>query len=137
MTTSPKGNEQAIHWKDLSYGSLDQIERDLRFYPSTTRHPKRLTPEEIASYNEKGYLTGLRVFDESDAIQNRQYFDKLLEQVLLFLQQTRIRVNLSLIASKVDVVRQLRFGFEIDVLTHYFHILGTFSRFPTILKSST
>ena len=82
MATSPKGNEQAVHWKNLSYGSLDQIERDLRFYPSTTRHPKRLTPEEIASYNEKGYITGLRVFDEFDAIQNRQYFDKLLEQVL-------------------------------------------------------
>lgn len=82
MATPPKGNKQAVNWKNLSYGSLDQTERDLRFHPGTTRHPKRLAPEQIVFYNEKGYLKGVRVFDEFEAIQNRQYFDKLLEQVL-------------------------------------------------------
>lgn len=82
MGTSLENDERIVHWKTLSYDSLDEIERDLNFHPSKTKHPKRLTPEQVTLYNEKGYLAGICVFDESTAIENRQYFDKLLEKTL-------------------------------------------------------
>ena len=56
--------------------------RDLRFHPSTTEHPTRLTHDQIATFNRTGFLTGIRIFDETEAKEIRTYFDQLLAQYL-------------------------------------------------------
>jgi len=71
---------KAVHWKNVDYDTLQKSERDLTFHPSEITEPRRLTRSQIHQYNTKGYLTGIRVYDESAAEQNRIYFDRLLAQ---------------------------------------------------------
>ncbi|QDU11930.1 phytanoyl-CoA dioxygenase family protein [Gimesia aquarii] len=61
---------------------LSQIERDLKFYPSTTTDPQVLTSAQIEQFNQDGYLRSLRIFNEQEVAVNRQYFDALLEKVM-------------------------------------------------------
>lgn len=61
---------------------LDQMQRDLRFYPSQVTDPKVLSREQVAQFNRDGYVRGLRVFDAEGTARNRQYFDALLARVL-------------------------------------------------------
>jgi len=61
---------------------LDQMERDLRFYPSTVQNPTTLTRTQIEHFNRDGFLKGIRVFDGDEILENRRYFDALLEQYL-------------------------------------------------------
>jgi non-haem Fe2+, alpha-ketoglutarate-dependent halogenase len=61
---------------------LSQLERDLRFHPSTTEHPATLTVEQIAAFNRNGYLSGIRIFDEEEIADIRRYFDELLAKTL-------------------------------------------------------
>lgn len=61
---------------------LSQIERDLKFYPSTTTDPQVLTSSQIEQFNHDGYLRSLPVFNEQEVQENREYFDRLLESVI-------------------------------------------------------
>jgi hypothetical protein len=61
---------------------LSQIERDLKFYPSTTTDPQVLTSSQIEQFNQDGYLRSLSVFNEQEVQENRKYFDRLLESVI-------------------------------------------------------
>ena len=61
---------------------LEQMPRDLRFYPSQVTDPKVLSREQISQFNRDGYVRGLRVFDAQETSRNRQYFDTLLAKVL-------------------------------------------------------
>ncbi|MCX7423292.1 MAG: phytanoyl-CoA dioxygenase family protein [Planctomycetia bacterium] len=61
---------------------LAQMQRDLRFYPSQVTDPQVLSREQIAQFNRDGYISGVRVFDESQTLKNRQYFDTLLAKVI-------------------------------------------------------
>lgn len=61
---------------------LSQIERDLKFYPSTTTDPQVLTSSQIEQFNQDGYLRSLPVFNEQEVQENREYFDRLLESVI-------------------------------------------------------
>lgn len=61
---------------------LAQLERDLRFHPSRCDHPRRLTPEQIRFFNERGYLKGFRIFNDDETAANRRGFDRLLANVL-------------------------------------------------------
>ena len=56
--------------------------RDIQFYPSTTKSPSALTLEQIESFNTDGYLKGLRIFDEVEIAEHRQYFDRLLADTM-------------------------------------------------------
>ncbi|GAB4465970.1 MAG: phytanoyl-CoA dioxygenase family protein [Armatimonadaceae bacterium] len=56
-------------------------ERDLSFAPVENSNPQKLLAEQIAFYNEHGYVSPLSVFDTDEAIANRAYFDMLLEQL--------------------------------------------------------
>ena len=56
-------------------------QRDLRFHPAGTHRPRTLTPEQIEFYNEHGYIKGLPVYGEAQVLENRSYFDDLLESV--------------------------------------------------------
>ena len=59
----------------------NQVGPDLRFIPVTTADPRRLTQEQIATYNTQGYLMPFDVFPAEEAQRNRLYFDELLTQV--------------------------------------------------------
>lgn len=55
--------------------------RDLSFKPVDNAAPKHLTHQQIASYNESGFLKPFRVFNDDEAAANRAYFDRLLDLV--------------------------------------------------------
>ncbi len=61
---------------------LDQMERDLHFYPSPVDDPQVLSADLIGQFNRDGYVKGIRVLDSSEIAGIRTYFDKLLEQTL-------------------------------------------------------
>lgn len=69
---------QAIPGQD----ELREVDRDLRFHPSTNTSPKVLTPEQVAHFNEKGYVLPLRIFDAAEVAALRQYFDGLLAKYM-------------------------------------------------------
>lgn len=59
-----------------------RMERDLRFYPCTNDHPRRLTREQVAQFNRGGYVKDIRIFEPAEADTIRRYFDDLLARVL-------------------------------------------------------
>lgn len=61
---------------------LAQIERDLRFYPSTVADPRVLTRAQIEGFNRDGYVRPVRIFSAEEIADIRSYFDALLERVL-------------------------------------------------------
>jgi chlorinating enzyme len=61
---------------------LGTVKRDLRFHPSVTEYPKRLTAEQISAFNRDGYLKGIRIFDEEEIEGIGRYFDGLLARTL-------------------------------------------------------
>lgn len=69
---------QAVPQED----DLSQIERDLKFYPSTTTDPRLLTVAQIEQFNQDGFLRSIRIFNEQESQENREYFDRLLETVI-------------------------------------------------------
>jgi hypothetical protein len=87
--------------------TLKSVPRDLRFYPSPVTDPKSLSPEQVAFFNERGYLTGLTLFDRAEADDLRRYFDRLLESVLAA-GGTSYSISSA----------HLRYGRVYDVLTH-------------------
>jgi ectoine hydroxylase-related dioxygenase (phytanoyl-CoA dioxygenase family) len=65
-----------------AHEDVTQLDRDLKFHPSTVQNPKILTPEQVETFNREGYLKGLRVFSPEEIADHRAYFDALLARVL-------------------------------------------------------
>lgn len=86
---------------------LSNLERDLRFHPSTTERPAMLTREQIARFNCDGYLTGIRIFDDEEIAGIRRYFNELLERTLAAGGDS---YSIS--------TAHLRYGRVYDILTH-------------------
>src|ERR1035441_8827236 len=61
---------------------LGSLNRDLRFHPSATQHPQRLTPAQIAAFNAAGYLKPIPIFSPEEIAGIRSYFDNLLARPL-------------------------------------------------------
>lgn len=61
---------------------LEQIERDLRFYPSTVADPRTLSREQVEAFNRDGYIRPIRIFSDDEIADIRAYFDDLLERTL-------------------------------------------------------
>ncbi|MCC7264635.1 MAG: phytanoyl-CoA dioxygenase family protein [Candidatus Latescibacteria bacterium] len=61
---------------------LDDLQRDLRFHPSTTADPQVLSRAQLEEYNRDGYLKGLPLFDAEEIAAQRRYFDNLLARAL-------------------------------------------------------
>ena len=61
---------------------VTKLNRDLRFFPVSNPSPKKLTGEQIQSYNAQGYLTGFRVFGEAQAQAARESSDRLLDRFI-------------------------------------------------------
>jgi ectoine hydroxylase-related dioxygenase (phytanoyl-CoA dioxygenase family) len=86
---------------------LSNLERDLRFHPSTTECPVALTPGQIAAFNRDGYVAGIRIFDEEEITGIRSYFDELLARTLAAGGDS---YSIS--------TAHLRYGRVYDILTH-------------------
>jgi ectoine hydroxylase-related dioxygenase (phytanoyl-CoA dioxygenase family) len=61
---------------------LQEVERDLRFHPSTVRSPQVLTLAQVEQFNRDGFLKGFRVFSSEEMAEHRAYFDRLLARVM-------------------------------------------------------
>ena len=61
---------------------LEGVERDLSFVPVDNPTPKVLTADQIAHFNQHGFIRPIRIFEENEVAQNRVYFDELLERVM-------------------------------------------------------
>lgn len=86
---------------------LGTLDRDLRFHPCTTAHPKTFTVEQIAAFNRDGYLAGIRIFNEEEIADIRRYFDELLARTLAAGGDS---YSIS--------TAHLRYGRVYDILTH-------------------
>ncbi len=62
--------------------AIEKIDRDIRFFPSTSAHPTTLPLSAITDWNETGYLAPLDGLDAAEAADYRQYFDRLLADAL-------------------------------------------------------
>ena len=51
---------------------LNQLERELRFHPSTIENPRTLSADQVAAFNRDGYLKGIRIFSEEEMAGIRQ-----------------------------------------------------------------
>lgn len=61
---------------------LELQQRDFRFFPVNTVTPRILTAQQIAQFNQQGYVMPFRIFSEAEIIEIRQYFDRLLTTYL-------------------------------------------------------
>ena len=59
---------------------VSKLNRKLRFFPASNSRPKKFTKEQIRLYNENGYLSGFRVFDERQTREARERSDRLLDR---------------------------------------------------------
>ena len=65
-----------------THDGLREMDRDLRFYPSTVDDPTTLTTQQVAAFNQDGYLKGLRIFDDAEIAEHRDFFDEQLRKVM-------------------------------------------------------
>tara|TARA_R110002072_G_scaffold303140_1_gene495588 strand:+ start:66065 stop:66892 length:828 start_codon:yes stop_codon:yes gene_type:complete len=61
---------------------LENMDRDLRFYPSQIKKPGTLSFEQVEQYNRDGYVKDLAVFSPTETEEVRTYFDALLERAI-------------------------------------------------------
>ncbi len=59
---------------------LDEIDRELGFFPANHGVPKTLSAGQVQTYNRTGYLKPIPVFSESEVVGVRREFDRLLEE---------------------------------------------------------
>lgn len=64
------------------YQELDQIPRDLSFHPCGVQAPRVLSRQQIESFNRDGFISPVRIFDETEMAGHRRYFDDLLNRVI-------------------------------------------------------
>ncbi|MCZ6634329.1 MAG: phytanoyl-CoA dioxygenase family protein [bacterium] len=55
------------------------MNRELKFFPAKNDSPQYLTREQIAHFNEKGYIFPLGVFAPQEVEANRSYFETLMK----------------------------------------------------------
>ncbi|MBC8288767.1 MAG: phytanoyl-CoA dioxygenase family protein [Planctomycetes bacterium] len=61
---------------------LNQVKRDLNFYPGQVTDPSTLTVSLVERYNREGYLKGLSILTPNEVAETRSYFDRLLDQAM-------------------------------------------------------
>ena len=61
---------------------LRGLGRRLQFIPSTTEALTALTPQQVNRFNTDGFVQQLSVFSPAEIAEHREYFDKLLNDVL-------------------------------------------------------
>ena len=66
----------------LEHDALSRLERDLRFHPVRTEHPRKLDQSQIDRFNRDGYLRPFTAFAATGIADIRRFFDELLVQVV-------------------------------------------------------
>lgn len=66
--------------KKNTSNSYPELERKLKFIPADPNNTKTLNQDQINRYNTMGYLTGINIFSNQEAIMIRGYFDLLMQQ---------------------------------------------------------
>ena len=61
---------------------IEAVGRDLPFIPAHPGAARTLTRDQVAGYNANGYLSPLDVFTPGETVMWRQYFDRLINDVL-------------------------------------------------------
>ena len=61
---------------------LREMDRDLRFRPSSPQGARTLTAAQIEGFNQDGFIMPVRAFDRDQVLEERRYFDHLLEETL-------------------------------------------------------
>lgn len=61
---------------------IASVQRDVRFFPSSTVMPQALGAADIRKWNEDGYLAPIDVLTPDEAKDYRKYFDRLLADAL-------------------------------------------------------
>ena len=61
--------------------AIERIDRLIVFHPTRNSLPRTLSPAQISTYNANGFLSGFRIFSDSDIADIRARFDALLEEV--------------------------------------------------------
>ena len=62
--------------------SIEEIERELDFFPASEEGCRTLTVEQVRNYNRNGFVSGLEVFTGSQALDLKRFFDGLLSDVI-------------------------------------------------------
>ena len=75
----PMSKEHITHYNKVQ---IDDLPRDLRFFPCTNTNPSTLTSTQINTFNREGYLHGIHLFNKMQSNDLRIYFDALLKRVL-------------------------------------------------------
>lgn len=65
-----------------SRDEIASVDRQIRFFPCENRSPQALSPQQIARWNDDGYLAPLDALTPAEQLDYRQYFDHLLAQTL-------------------------------------------------------
>lgn len=61
---------------------LKRIKREFSFEKINQKQPTTLSKEDIESFNERGFLSGIEIFNNSAIQDIRDYFDKLLQNTV-------------------------------------------------------
>ena len=61
---------------------LAQLERRLKFHPSTVSEPKVLTKTRVVAYNTDGYIKPITIFNQDEIAEVRSFFDDVLARTL-------------------------------------------------------
>ncbi|HEX7571541.1 MAG TPA: phytanoyl-CoA dioxygenase family protein, partial [Bacteroidota bacterium] len=109
---------------------VSKLNRELRFFPAQNPNPKKLTSDQIRFYNENGYLTGFKVFDDREARDVRERSDWVLENFIragkgsyaIDRYQDRLRTiwDIATAPSILDYVEDLVGPDIVCWATHYF-----------------
>ena len=65
-----------------THEQLRSMQRDLRFFPSTSQEPTSITQAQLESFNRCGYLAGIRILDDESITRHRSLFDGHLAAAL-------------------------------------------------------
>jgi ectoine hydroxylase-related dioxygenase (phytanoyl-CoA dioxygenase family) len=74
----PKTEFQIVPGAD----ELQQVERDLRFRAATSATPVKLTNSQLDGFNRDGFVKPIRIFEDAEIGEIRDYFDGLLADAL-------------------------------------------------------
>ena len=88
-----------------THDELRGMHRDLRFQPTTNRHPTTISEADMASFNRCGYLKGIPILDDEAVGRHRSLFDGHLAAVLAA-GQTSIYSELVGESRKVEKMRR-------------------------------
>ena len=78
--TAEKQNKGNVCW-GIYWSPTMQQALDLSFQPVVNPAPRRLTPAQIALYNEVGFVAPFDAIPREEMVAVRAYFDRLLEDM--------------------------------------------------------